>query len=252
MCTLVILFRPGQPWPLLVAGNRDEMADRPWASPARHWPDRPEVVAGLDRSGGGSWFGINDYGLVAAVTNRTGTLGPAAAKRSRGELVLEALDHAEADAAAEAMAALDPDAYRGFNLFVGDPQSAFWLCHREQAGADIEVQALAPGLHMLTDGDPDDDAAPRIADWRPRFAAAPAPDPDSNEWRGWTELLAARVDSNSGDDPRRAPNFQLDTGFGTVCSQLAAVPRYPGHGAQMLFRFAGGAPDRAPFDPVSL
>ena len=70
MCTAVILYRPGHPWPLVFAANRDEMASRPWLAPGRHWPDRPEVVAGLDREAGGSWLGINDDGVLAGVLNR--------------------------------------------------------------------------------------------------------------------------------------------------------------------------------------
>ena len=41
MCTLIMLRRPGNDWPLLLAANRDEMGNRPWEAPARHWPDRP-------------------------------------------------------------------------------------------------------------------------------------------------------------------------------------------------------------------
>ena len=48
MCTLVILRRPGHRWPVLIGANRDEMIDRPSRPPGRHWPDRPEVVAGRD------------------------------------------------------------------------------------------------------------------------------------------------------------------------------------------------------------
>src|SRR5215472_12933777 len=108
MCTVVILRRPDHRWPVLIGANRDEMIDRPWRSPDRHWPDRPEVVAGLDVLAGGSWLGINDWGVAAAVLNRTGSLGPAPDRRSRGELVLEALDHADAVTAAEALSYLDP------------------------------------------------------------------------------------------------------------------------------------------------
>jgi uncharacterized protein with NRDE domain len=104
MCTLVILRRPGHHWPVIVGANRDEMTSRPWRGPGRHWPDRPEVVAGQDLEAGGSWLGVNDHGLVAGVLNRPGALGPAPGRRSRGELVLEALDHADADAAATALA----------------------------------------------------------------------------------------------------------------------------------------------------
>ena len=96
------------------------MIDRESKPPGRHWPDRPELVAGLDLLAGGSWLGINDWGVVAAVLNRHGSLGPAANRRSRGELVLEALDHADAAAAAVALSDLDPEAYRTFNLIVAD------------------------------------------------------------------------------------------------------------------------------------
>ena len=97
---MVILRRPGAPWPVILAANRDEREDRPWLPPARHWPDRPEVTAGMDELAGGSWLGLNDHGVVAGILNRVGTLGPQTGKRSRGELVLEALDHADAMAAA--------------------------------------------------------------------------------------------------------------------------------------------------------
>jgi uncharacterized protein with NRDE domain len=53
LCSIVILRRPGHDWPVVVGANRDEMADRPWLAPGRHWPDRPNVVAGLDKLAGG-------------------------------------------------------------------------------------------------------------------------------------------------------------------------------------------------------
>ena len=93
--------------------------------------------------------------MVAAVLNRVGSLGPAAGKRSRGELVLEALDHADAAAAAKALADLDPEAYRPFNLLIADARDAFWLRHagglprfgyRDSSGAWREVDTTAmPG-----------------------------------------------------------------------------------------------------------
>ncbi|MYK58395.1 MAG: NRDE family protein, partial [Rhodospirillaceae bacterium] len=114
MCTVVILRRPGHRWPLLLAANRDAMKARPGRPPDRHWPDRPWVVAGLDLEAGGTWLGMNDSGVVAAVMNRTASLGPAADKHSRGELVLDALDSADAADAAERMRHLDGNAWREF------------------------------------------------------------------------------------------------------------------------------------------
>src|SRR5271169_313534 len=158
MCTVVILRRRDHRWPVLIGANRDEMIDRPWKAPARHWSDRPEVVAGLDILAGGSWLGINDWGVAAAVLNRTGSLGPAPGRRSRGELVLEALDHADAVAAAKALSYLDPDSYRTFNLIVADERDGFWLRH--DGGRRIEVRPLKEGLSMI--------AARGVSNWRCR------------------------------------------------------------------------------------
>ncbi len=251
MCTLVILRRPAHDWPLVLAGNRDERRDRPWRPPGRHWPDRPEVVGGFDELAGGSWFGVNDHGVAAFVMNRAGTLGPAAGRRSRGELVLEALDHAEAAAAAQALAELDPRAYRAFNLFVGDPVSAWWLRHAEDEALRIEVFEVPPGLHMLTAGELDDEHMARIRLYLPRFRALPAPDPQRDDWNGWPGLLAERGYTEA-DGPWSAMNLELPDGFGTVCSHLLAIPRYPGFTRRPVFRFAAGPPDGAPFEPVAM
>ena len=108
MCTLIILRRPGHNWPLIIATNRDEKIDRPSLPPGRHWPERVHVTAGQDILAGGSWLGVNDYGLAAGILNHSGTLGPDPKLRSRGELTLEALEHAEAKAAAKALGNLIP------------------------------------------------------------------------------------------------------------------------------------------------
>src|SRR3981189_2632828 len=72
MCTLVILRRPEHDWPVIIGANRDEMIDRPAKPPGRHWADRAEVVAGLDLLAGGSWLGVNDWGVAAAVPDPAG------------------------------------------------------------------------------------------------------------------------------------------------------------------------------------
>ena len=246
MCTLVILRRPSNPWPLLLAGNRDEMAGRPSLPPGRHWEDRPEVIAGVDQLAGGSWLGVNDDGVAAVVMNRAGTLGPAPGKRSRGEVVLEALDHAEAVEAVQALAHLDPDAYRPFNLFVGDPVSAFWVRHSGRQGVGVEVREVPEGLHMLSAGELDDVTHPRLRRYLPRFRAAPVPSPEAGDWAGWTALLGAT--GHDGDnEPTGAMTFTLDDGFGTRSSHLVALPRYPSPAEPPVFLYADGLPGHADF-----
>ena len=256
MCTAVILRRPGHDWPVIFAANRDEMLARPWLPPGRHWPDRPDVVAGLDREGGGTWLGLNEHGLLAAVLNRMGSLGPQLGKRSRGELVLEALDHAEAAAAADALAHLDATAYRSFNLLIADVEQAFWLCNRGEEGPGrIELVELTPGLSMLTARDLNDRTSPRISGYLPQLRAAGTPDPEGGDWSAWQEILSSRR-GQPAHDPFAAMTIVTDQGFGTVSSSLIGLPapaetldeppRRP------VWRFAAGRPDQHPYEAVAL
>jgi uncharacterized protein with NRDE domain len=250
MCTLIVLRRPGRRWPLLLAANRDEMAGRPWRGPGRHWPDRAHVVAGMDEEAGGSWLGVNDHGVVAGVLNRAGSLGADPDKRSRGELVLEALDHADARAAAEALADLDGHAYRPFNLVVADNRDAFWLRNGDDNPAgEVESRTIPPGLSMLTAHELNDTASPRIRAHLARFRAAPEPDPETDDWRGWRDLLGS-TDFDPADGPTGAMNIETAFGFATLSSSLIALPGPTPRPTAPLWRFASGRPDRVRFVPV--
>ncbi|MGB0695991.1 MAG: NRDE family protein [Rhodospirillaceae bacterium] len=229
MCTVVVDRRPDNSWPVLIGANRDEMETRPWQAPARHWPDRPEVVAGLDEEAGGSWLGVNDWGVFACLLNRFGTLGPQAGKRSRGELVLEALDHADAVAAAEAMKDLNPEAYRPFNLLIIDNRDGFWIRHADEAGKTApQIHPIPDGLSIFTALDRNDEADPRIRHHLPLFEAAvlPQPDPDADglgDWQAWEALLASRErDADSAETA--AMCFRTERGFATSSSALLALP----------------------------
>ncbi len=255
MCTMVVLYRPGHPWPLLFAANRDEMADRPWAPPARHWQDRANVVAGRDELAGGTWLGLNDDGVLAGISNREGSLGPALDKRSRGELVLEALDHSDAKDAADALADVDVDAYRPFNMIVGDNRDVFWLCYRGGTngprGGQMVVNAVPPGISMVTSRDRNDAKSPRIHAYLPRFEAAEVPDPDAGEWGAWEALLASRVhDLESG--PSAAMCVVTDTNYGTLSSSLIALPAANMEGRKPVWRFSAGCPGEVAYDAVAL
>jgi Transport and Golgi organisation 2 len=248
MCTVVILRRPYHPWPLIIGANRDEMIDRRWHPPGRHWPDRPELVAGLDVLAGGSWLGLNDWGVAAAVLNRTGSLGPAPGRRSRGELVLEALDHADAVAAAEALSHLDPASYRTFNLIVADERDAFWLRHAGRAR--IEVNPLEDGLSLIAAGDLNDLGTRRLELAMPAFRAWPAPEPDRGDWAGWEALLGS-TRAPPGEPASSAMRFRTD-GYGTVSSAIVAVPARDGSDRRAAFRFAGWLPEETPWRNVEL
>lgn len=245
---MAILRRPGAPWPVILAANRDERADRPWLAPARHWPDRPEVVAGMDRLAGGSWLGLNDHGVVAGILNRSGTLGPEAGKRSRGELVLEALDHADATAAADALAELDGDAYRPFNMMIADNRDAFWLRHA--GDSEIELRPIPLGLSLLTALDINDATSARVRFYRPLFQSAAAPDPDRGDWQAWEALTASEA-HEPGSGPRGAMAIVTDGAFGTVCGSLIALPSIDVK-KKPVWRFCAGRPGTAPYKNLAL
>lgn len=247
MCTLVILRRPGHEWPVLIAANRDEMAGRPWEPPARHWPDRTDVVGGIDRESGGSWLARNDHGVVAAILNRVGSLGPAPGKRTRGELVLDALDHADAGAAAVALADLDPGAYRPFNLILADNSSAWWLAAREHARA-VVLERIPDGLSIITAHDMNDTDSSRIARYLPLFRAADAPDPEAGDWSAWQALMASR---ETDDDYYGAMNIVTGTGFGTLSSSLIALPSPEAMDPRGKWFFAKGRPGEADYEAVT-
>ncbi len=256
MCTVVILRRPNHLWPVILGANRDEMLDRPWTPPARHWDDRTDVIAGRDDLAGGTWMGLNDAGVVGCILNRRGSLGPAPDKRSRGELVLEALDHADAAEASDALADINPDAYRPFNMIIADNTSAWWLALTEEAasmGQNVSVQPIPDGLSVFTAYDRNDTTDTRVKTYLPRFEAADPPDPDANNWAAWTSLLGS---SETEGAAYNAMSFKMESGFGTSSSSLLALPSvdasFGPEAKRPIWLFAAGPPQSSPFTPVDI
>jgi len=249
MCTVIVLRRPQNRWPLLLAANRDEMRDRPWDPPARHWPERPGTVAGRDQLAGGTWLGLNDMGVVAGILNRRHSLGPAPGMASRGELPLAALDGGDAAQGVENVRAKVAAApYRPFNMVIADNAQGFWVRHT--GDGDAEAFLLPDGLSMITSRELDDPNSPRIARYRPHFETAAAPDPDAGDWASWTTLLA-----EPGYDPEAGPdgamNVDLNGVFGTVASSLVALPAGES-AASPVFAFAPGKPGERGYSPLAL
>jgi hypothetical protein len=243
VCTVILLWRPEAEWPLLIAANRDEQLARPWDMPGAHWPEYPGVIAGRDRTGGGTWMGLNRHGVLAAVLNRPGSLGPAPGKRSRGEIPLTALSHPSAAAAADAVSRLDARNWRSFNLVLADAGGAIFV--RGLGHGWPEARTLPAGLSMITAHDPNDPESPRVIRHLPRFRAAARPRPDQGRpgWASWQQLLSDRTGAAA-----EQINVVPRGGFGTVCSSLLAL-RAAG---QPVWLFAAGPPHETPFVPVAL
>ena len=255
MCTLVILRRPEHDWPVIIGANRDEMMDRSWQAPGRHWPDREDVIAGKDDLAGGTWLGMNDSGLVAGVLNRRGSLGPKEGYRSRGELPLEILSHVDASDAAEALRDINPNAYRPFNSVFADNRDAYWLSLAETRwGSHSEIHTIPPGISLITSSDRNDTSSARIRTYLPQFETAEVPDPEKGNWSDWQSLFASRIYDPS-DGPEGAMTISTDTGFGTVSSSLIALPS-PNYittekNVKPVYLFSDGAPTATSYNLVN-
>src|SRR5262249_10657645 len=92
-CTLIALHHCIDRAPLVIAANRDEFLDRPAEGPALREIAGGRIVAPRDVRAGGTWLGVNALGVFAALTNRR-TSEPDPVRRSRGLLVLDALEAA--------------------------------------------------------------------------------------------------------------------------------------------------------------
>ena len=142
MCTLVLMQRSSEL--VAVSGNRNEFLVRPSSGP------RVEggVLAPRDELMHGTWLGLNRHGLFACVTNRRGAMVDPA-RKSRGLLVLEALESSSAEELREKLGALPGDRHNGFHLVYADLECAFvsW-----SDGSSVRHERLAPGrVHVITE-----------------------------------------------------------------------------------------------------
>ncbi|PZE63135.1 NRDE family protein [Curtobacterium sp. MCBD17_021] len=190
MCTVVVRVDPGAEWPVTLLALRDESPDRPWDPPAAWWPDRdPGVVGVRDQQAGGAWLAASDRNGLAVVLNRwEETPGLDGSWTTRGTLPLDAV----VDDAMPGADGARPTS-RAFNLVRATADGAEVVTWD---GTAVRTTALGPGVHMVTHGEPDDPAAPRVGRWLDVFRAVPAPTGPA----GTTPSDELRVVAAGGDD----------------------------------------------------
>jgi hypothetical protein len=170
MCTVVVRVDPGAAWPVTLLGLRDESPDRPWDPPGAWWPERDSSVRGVhDRSAGGAWLAASDDGGLAVVLNRWEEVPPEGdGWTTRGVVPLDAvIDQVLPGEDGEVPTT------RAFNLLRVAPDATVTVTAWD--GSEVRTTSLAPGVHMLTHGEPDEDSVPRIHRWLPAFREGPAP-----------------------------------------------------------------------------
>lgn len=211
MCLIVFAWQVIPGMPLIAAGNRDEFYDRP-ATPAAWWNDYPQVYAGRDLQGGGTWMGVTREGRFAAITN---IRSPSEKRRdapSRGELVANYLTGQTAPEDYIAEIAGQAETFNGFNLLVGNRNKLIWYSN---AGHDDprNGQPLPPGIYGLSNCTLDT-PWPKVVRTKAQFASllcqgAPAD--------AYFEMLTDTTRASDCRLPKTGVSIELERLLSSVC-----------------------------------
>jgi len=144
MCLILFSYHQHPSYRLILAANRDEFYSRPTEALA-FWKDEPNILAGRDLQGGGTWLGVSKKGRIAALTNyRDPSLmipdGP-----SRGHLVSGFLKE---DGSADAFFTRlkkNGKQYDGFNMVAGDRGGLFYYSNVQNT-----IIHLKPGVFGIS------------------------------------------------------------------------------------------------------
>ena len=269
MCLIAFALdgRPGVP--LLLAANRDEFFDRPTARLHR-WmlADGSQVLAGRDLREGGTWLGVSDSGRVALLTNVRSAETPAP-RSNRGELATRWLGTGFSDVSRFAQA-IDPSAYGGFNLVVGDLRQGGWsfISNRDPANPHeahepaLWQRPLQPGLYALSNASLNTDW-PKSMLLRSALAEAlKTADADNDAWQlALQAALGRRLRVEPGALPRTGVPVELEQalaspfvhmperGYGTRSSLIMCARQHGTHWSLSMDEWRhelGGAPSSLP------
>ena len=147
MCVILFAYKVHPEFPLVLLANRDEYYDRPTET-AHYWNDMPDILAGRDLVGGGTWLGVTKTGRWAAVTNYRDPSAPTGTL-SRGRLVADFLQSSDAAETYLTTISKASNKYSGFNLLVGEfCADRTELLYFSNRGGDIEK--LESGIYGLS------------------------------------------------------------------------------------------------------
>jgi uncharacterized protein with NRDE domain len=147
MCILFIAKHQHPEYPLIICANRDEFHQRPTQN-MHYWND-DKILAGQDLQAGGTWLGMNKNKQFSALTNFRLGATIDKSKRSRGELVLNALN-STIEGTANYLAD-NAEHYQGFNLVFGDINELH--CFDSVNKTNITID---DGFHSICNGALDD------------------------------------------------------------------------------------------------
>src|SRR5579872_6143480 len=225
MCVLAFAWRVHPKWPMVVAGNRDELHARP-AQPLARW-DRPShLLAGRDLQSGGTWLGVSEHGRFAVVTNLRGYGTPEPNRPSRGAIVTDMLSQ---EGRYAELCEAELWHFNPFNLIVADIDHAHFLTNQPK---NIR-RPLAPGIYGLSNGALDEPwpktlrLKAMLLEWV--VASADRPEVLLDNLRDESLLRVGAeptVPSDVLQEPPLSPIFIRNPVYGTRCSTVVGVDNH--------------------------
>lgn len=144
MCLIFLSYKQNKNYPLIVLANRDEFYKRPTQS-AHYWEENPNILAGRDLEGGGTWMGVTKKGYMAILTNYRDIANIKSNAPTRGKLVSDYL-HGEFNPK-EYLLALSKTGsiYNGYSLITGSFDDPWYYSNYQN-----KVVQLGTGLYGLS------------------------------------------------------------------------------------------------------
>jgi uncharacterized protein with NRDE domain len=252
MCTLALYLRQFEGYPLVVAANRDEHFSRPSAPPELLAND-PSIFGGKDLVAGGTWLGVNEYGVVAAIVNRRiEPVKPIDRPRSRGLLCLDMLRAKNDGQLRKRLEREDGSKYQPFLLLIASAEAAFIAIN---SGGEIKRMELDAGLHVFSNTSFTDSRGGKLDHARELFSTAETSlrmqfkgpraqlDTAVGVLRG---VLSSHISADNSQEPRDAICVHTaGAAYGTVSSSVIFFARRE---KEFYFYHADGSPCRVDYE----
>ena len=143
MCILLFALKQHPHYPFIICANRDEFHQRP--TKAMHWWLTAKILAGKDLTAGGTWLGLTEHGRFSALTNFRQAQQVNHHKKSRGDLVIQALS--QTNDSITTFLDNSVDEYNGYNLVYGQLNDLYYF-----DSINKNSRQLPTGIHSLSNG----------------------------------------------------------------------------------------------------
>lgn len=183
MCTISFFPVTEEHW--FLGMNRDERKSRPAAIPPelKYTESGTRYICPTDTQAGGTWLGVNSYGLVFMLINNYQAVNPEAAHRSdllsRGLVIPYVMDEDSVEAVLNSINQIDASRYNPFTLFIFSRKENR-IAYFGWGGHKIDTGSITPEpLIRISSGfDPDEAYRIRLQDFEHRYRKASAIDAD--------------------------------------------------------------------------